>query len=105
MDVADRFDAVVHAFARKRRVTTGRMFGSTGLKTDGKTFAMLVKDRLVVKLPSERVEELMQAGEGDRFDLGHGRLMREWVAIDPAARADWLELAREAEAFVRPPSG
>lgn len=103
MDAPDRFAAVVRAFARKRHVTTGRMFGSAGLKTDGKTFAMLVKGRLVVKLPRERVEELVGVGSGKPFDPGHGRLMREWVAVDPGSTEDWLELAREAEAFVRPP--
>jgi hypothetical protein len=78
-----------------------RMFGSTGLKTHGKTFAMLVNGRLVVKLPRERVEELLAAGAGDRFDPGHGRLMREWVslaeAIDPTT---CRRLLAEALVFV-----
>lgn len=62
MDEAERFESVVRAFSRRRSVTTGRMFGSPGLKRDGKTFAMLVKGRLVVKLPRARVEELVVAG-------------------------------------------
>jgi hypothetical protein len=33
-----------------------------------------------VKLPRERVDELVEAGAGHRFDPGHGRLMKEWVA-------------------------
>jgi TfoX/Sxy family transcriptional regulator of competence genes len=111
VDAAERFDAVVRAFARRRGVTTGRMFGSLGLKRDGKTFAMLVKGRLVVKLPRERVEELVAARAGQPFDPGHGRLMREWLEVAPAAGLDWLELAREAHSFLgvkssdaRPPS-
>jgi TfoX/Sxy family transcriptional regulator of competence genes len=55
-----------------------RMFGSAGLKSHGKTFAMLVRGRLVVKLPRGRVQELLAAGAGDRLDPGHGRVMREW---------------------------
>jgi TfoX/Sxy family transcriptional regulator of competence genes len=77
-----------------------RAFGSTSLKTDGKIFAMLVKDRLVVKLDRRRVEELVEAGKGRRFDPGHGRLQKEWLDVDSASQDVWLELATEAEAFV-----
>ncbi len=101
MDAADRFDRVVAAFEGDRDVATGRMFGSLGLKTSGKTFAMLVNRRLVVKLPRERVAELADAGVGEPFDPGHGRLMREWAAIGADADVDWLELTRDARTFVR----
>ena len=59
-----------------------RAFGSTSLKTAGKIFAMLVKDRLVVKLDRRRVDALVTAGEGERFDPGHGRVMKEWLAVE-----------------------
>jgi TfoX/Sxy family transcriptional regulator of competence genes len=65
-------------------VEPARMFGSASLKTHGKTFATLVRGRLVVKLPRDRVQELLAAGAGDRFDPGHGRLMREWVSLAEA---------------------
>jgi hypothetical protein len=75
-------------------------FGTTGLRINDKIFAMLVKDRLVVKLPRQRVDALIAAGEGERFDPGHGRLMKEWVAVDTTAEVGWLPLAREAMEFV-----
>jgi hypothetical protein len=79
------FDQLAEALTSGRPdVEPTRMFGSTGLKVHGKTFAMLVKGRLVVKLPSDRVDELLAAGAGDRFDPGHGRLMREWIALAQA---------------------
>ena len=43
---------------------------------------MLVNDRLVVKLPRSRVDELVAAGEGDRFDPGHGRIQKEWLSAN-----------------------
>jgi len=78
-----------------------RAFGSTSLKTDGKIFAMLVKDRLVVKLDRRRVDELVATGQGERFDPGHSRLMMEWLSVaEPASDDAWLGLATESEAFV-----
>ena len=78
----------------------GKGFGSNGLRVGGKIFAMLVNDRLVVKLPKQRVDALIAGGEGERFDPGHGRLMREWLSLAPESRTDWLALAREAMEFV-----
>jgi TfoX/Sxy family transcriptional regulator of competence genes len=78
-----------------------KSFGATELKVHGKIFAMLVKGRLVVKLPKAHVDALVAAGNGERFDPRHdGRLMKEWLVIDPAAEGEWLSLAREALAFV-----
>lgn len=77
-----------------------RAFGATSLKTDGRIFAMLVKDRLVVKLPAARVSELVETAIGERFDPGHGRIQKEWLSVvgeDPDA---WRSLAIESEAFV-----
>jgi len=76
-------------------------FGSSGLKIHNKIFAMLVRGRLVVKLPKPRVDALVATGEGERFDPRHdGRLMKEWLVVDPASIVDWLPLAREAMEFV-----
>ena len=77
-----------------------RMMGSEGLKTGGKFFAMVSKDELVVKLPRERVDELVEAGAGHRFDPGHGRLMKEWVALRPADEPACAAYMGEARSFV-----
>jgi TfoX/Sxy family transcriptional regulator of competence genes len=77
-----------------------RMMGSEGLKTGGKFFAMVSRGELVVKLPRERVDELVEAGAGHRFDPGHGRLMKEWVALIPADEASCAAYVSEARRFV-----
>ena len=106
MGPEERWEALVETMLAEGRATYGsdagpqRAFGSTSLKTDGKIFAMLVKDRLVVKLDRRRVDALVAAGQGERFDPGHGRLMKEWLAVDPKSDQEWLALAFEAEAFV-----
>ena len=106
MDAAQRWEALVTTMLADGAATYGndggaqRAFGATSLKTNGKIFAMLVKDRLVVKLPATRVEELVAQGAGDRFDPGHGRIQREWLSVHGADPAAWQALATESEAFV-----
>ena len=79
----------------------GRRFGKNGLKTRaGKLFALFTQGTLVVKLPHERVEALVGQGVGRPFDPGHGRLMKGWLTVT-STKASWVELAKEAHAFVR----
>jgi TfoX/Sxy family transcriptional regulator of competence genes len=97
-----RFAALAKPFAADKRVTAGKLFASQGLKVDGRIFAMIVKGRLVVKLPKARVDELVEAGQAEHFDPGHGRPMKEWAAYS-GAESKWPGLAREARAFVGGP--
>ncbi len=95
------FARVVAAFAQDRRVSRRRMFGSdTVLSVNGKIFAMVARGKFVAKLPRNRVDDLVSGGIGERFDPGHGRLMKEWLAVGPG-ETDWVELAREAYGFVK----
>jgi TfoX/Sxy family transcriptional regulator of competence genes len=100
-----RFDHVVEALLGKPDVTppeSGRTFGSNALKVHGKIFAMLVDDRLVVKLSRARVTSLVASGQGKAYDPRHdGRLMREWLVLEHTSRLDWLTLADEALEFTR----
>jgi hypothetical protein len=61
---------------------------------------MLVRGRLVLKLPKARVDELVEAGEGERFDAGKGKPMREWFVLSPTSKKQWPALANEALEFV-----
>ena len=96
----ERYTTIVEALLSDSDVTQSKMFGSSGLSIGGKVFAMLVKGKLVVKLPKPRVDVLIASGEGERFDPGHGRLMKEWLTVEPTSEEGWLPLAREAMEFV-----
>lgn len=104
----ERFTALVGALRGEPGVAAPsdeplarRGFGADELKVRGKIFAMLTRGRLVVKLPQARVDALIAAGDGERFDPRRdGRLMKEWLVVAPKADARWLDLAREALAFV-----
>jgi hypothetical protein len=62
-------------------------------------FALCSRGKVVVKLPAERVDELIAAG-GRRFDPGHGRLMREWVSVNPSNAIECEALLDEARTFL-----
>ncbi len=54
------------------------MFSSSNvLSVNGKIFAMLVRGKLVVKLPKQRVDGLVAGRAATYFDPGHGRLMKQ----------------------------
>lgn len=91
------FAEVIDACGGGPVVEVSRMFGSDAVKAHGKVFAMHVKGRLVVKLSASRAEELISSGIGAAFDPGHGRTMKQWVAIGP--EHEWMPLAREAFLF------
>jgi hypothetical protein len=100
-EVPASFAPVAAAFAKDRAVSTGKMMASFGLRVNGKIFAMLVRGKLVAKLPKARVDELLSEDKGERFDPRRdGKLMKEWIVIG-TREADWVELAQEAYRFVK----
>jgi hypothetical protein len=74
----------------------GRRFGAQALRRHGRIFAMLWHGCLVVKLPRGRVDELVGAGAGVRFDAGRGTGMKQWFVLAEDAGLSWADLAREA---------
>jgi hypothetical protein len=96
------FESLCDEYAGMSGVTVpegGSGFGSNAIKINKSIFAMLVNDRLVVKLPAARVTELISSGDGVPFDAGKGKPMKEWVGLavdDDSCR----RLVAEAMAFV-----
>jgi hypothetical protein len=102
MTPEDRFEELVGELIRIPGVSPpagGRRFGSHALRRQGRIFAMLVRGCLVVKLPKGRIDELVAAGDGVRFDANKGTPMKEWFTLDPGAALSWSDLAHEALAF------
>ena len=69
------------------------------LKIKKKMFAMLSKGNYVVKLPKERVKELLDSGNGLPYDPGNGKIMKEWVIIPIEHSARWVDFGSEAKEF------
>ena len=102
------FEKIVHELLRLPGVSypsaelgRTRGFGSTALKVNGKIFAMInSQGRFAVKLPQQRVFELMADGRGARFEIGKARWVKEWVCLVPGTEDQWPAFAREALSFV-----
>jgi hypothetical protein len=106
--VQARFAALAGAFAGSPGVSPGsgrRGFGADALQVGGHIFAMVSGGRLVLKLPSDRVAELLASGDGLAFDAGKGRPMKEWVSLRSGSEREWRSLAQEAFAFVAGQAG
>ncbi|MEM9072178.1 MAG: hypothetical protein AAGE52_26970 [Myxococcota bacterium] len=87
--------------ADDKRVVEGTIMNSRCLRV-GKDFLALVNHKgsgLVVKLPRERVAELIEEGVGESFAPA-GRVFREWVSIPKPNRKRWRALLREGIDFV-----
>ena len=100
----ERYEDLVNDLVGAAGVTPprgGGGFGRSALRYQGRIFAMLVRGRLVVKLPARRVNALVEAGDGVHFDANKGTPMREWLSLDPGSGRDWLALACEALDFAR----
>ena len=98
-DPQTEFATVARGFLDRPDVDAGTGFGgSPGVRVDGRIFAMLVRGRLVVKLPAARCAELRDAGVAEPLAVGR-RVMKEWIEVLAEDAARWQELAEEAYEF------
>jgi hypothetical protein len=99
-EVERLFDEAAAALCAEDGVERGKIFHSQGVSVGGKFFAFVRGDEIVAKLPAPRVAELIASGEGQPFDAGKGKPLREWVRLVPADAARCSTLMSEARVFV-----
>ena|SRR5947209_7840453 len=104
LDAQNLFDALTADYHNKPGVTVGRIWHNDGLKVNDKIFAMVVRNRLVVKLPKSQASALTASGEAVPFEPRPGRPMKEWIMVDPpsdpADLSRWRQFIAEAYAYV-----
>ena len=101
-EVPAAFQPVARTFEGRAGVTLGPGWGAGNvvLKRGAKIFVMSIGQDFVAKLPRERVDELVEAGAGVRFDPRRdGRVMKEWLVVSTRRARQWPKLADEAFAF------
>ncbi len=91
---------LMSAVADRPDVTVGRALSNMGLMTGGKLFAFIKDGGLVLKLPANRIDALIESNGADRFERGQGTPMREWIVMPASTSANWPDLVREACDFV-----
>lgn len=85
---------------RDPAVSRSTMMGYPCLRYDGRFFASIEREthRLLVKLPRQRVTQLIDDGDGEPFAPA-GRTFREWAAVPRPHRERWEGLLDEAKDY------
>lgn len=103
--VAAFFDLVA-PIVGEGRAEPGTLMGGPCLRADGEFVAMPLSRTtkmgaaggLVVKLPRDRVDELVAAGRAAPFGPA-GKVFKEWAQVTSDDQEEWLTLIEEAIAF------
>ena len=97
------WDLIEEFMAADPRVSEGTIMGGRCARVDGEFLALagFKEAGLVVKLPRERVDELIASGEAQPFAPA-GRVFREWASVPARDESRWRELLAEGIAFVAP---
>jgi hypothetical protein len=94
------FSAIVPRYLAYDGVESGTGFGGNpGPRLDGRIFAMVVGDDLVVKLDPGLVSDLVGSDGAVAFDAGKGRPMRAWLRVpfgSSPGGLTWEELVQAA---------
>ncbi len=103
MQAPELFWEIAEALKQKDpQVLEGTIMNGRCLRV-GKEFLALVNYKgsgLVVKLPRDRVDRLIESGVGRPFGPA-GRIFREWVSVPEPDRPLWESLLAEGITFVR----
>lgn len=97
MTAEDLFWSLIEPMYADPGVQRSTMMGLPCVRLDGRFFAALDRrtSALLVKLPAGRVQQLIDAGQGQPFAPA-GRTFREWVALPVPDRRQWQGLLTEA---------
>lgn len=97
----DFFWRIARKFLEQNHVSEGTLMGFPCLRYKGVFFATADHRTgdLIVKLPVERVQELINDGSGLPFAPA-GKIFKEWVLIEGRNTREWELLISEAKEFV-----
>jgi hypothetical protein len=102
-DARAMYDGLTDDLLYDPAVGRSTMMGYPCVRRAGRFFASFDTrvDALVVKLPRQRVTELIAEGIGEPF-APNGRVFREWATVPETAPRVWERLLAEARDFASP---
>ena len=95
--MSDVYEEVKTHFANYPEVEVLSGRGAQGIKRGGKMFVMFLKGDLLVKLPENRVKEVIDTGDGLPYDPGTGKFMKNRVLIPVSNKDKWIEYCMESK--------
>ena len=100
MDANELFWTLADELMEDPDVEEGTMMGTRCLRVNGAFLAMVYHKTgsLIVKLPEERVRELVASGDAEPF-APNGRVFREWASVPELDEGSWRMLLAEGRAF------
>ena len=81
-------------------VGRGKALQNQGLMVDGKLFAFLKGEQLILKLPAKTIDDLIVSHDAIRFERGQGKPMREWICLPAHVTSAWPDLTKQAYDFL-----
>ena len=105
MSPEELFWELVEPMFTDASISRSTMMGLPCVRRDGRFFACLDRrgQALIVKLPRQRVTQLVQDGIGRPFAPA-GKVFREWVALPVPDERLWQDLLAEARANAAVPN-
>ena len=101
--MSDEFWDAAAPLLAEGHIEEGAIMGGASVRSAGEFVGMPHHkgDGIVMKLPRDRVDALIYAGDGAPFAPA-GKVFREWVLVEAHDEDRWVELLRESLAFVNP---
>jgi hypothetical protein len=96
----DVYQEVKTHFALDKDVEVLSGSGAQGIKYGKKLFAMFTKGDLLIRLPPDRVSEVVASGDGLPYDPGTGKPMKKMVLIPVSKKDLWIEYCEEAKSHM-----
>lgn len=84
-------------------VKASKAFGYPAYKVNGKIFAFVGSRGFAVKLPTERVQALLDGETFNPFEVGDGTVWKQWLSIQHEHLEDYegdIDLFEESLEFV-----
>ena len=93
---------LVALLTHEHDVEISTMMGSPCLRYKGKFFSMWFEkaDSLIIKLPAQRVDDLIAEGNGNEFNYTKKRF-KEWVLIPRDLNESYGDYLNEALAYAK----